>query len=74
MENVHIYAIIREENDVISGLDCWNSDAADHHTAATSSSSRNVHCCLTCTADHTAILSAGRRPRPGSKTHSSGVG
>lgn len=64
MENVHIYAIIRKENDDIGSLDlegglCCNSDAADHHRAATSSSSRNVHCCLTCTPDHAAIQLAG---------------
>lgn len=64
MENVHIYAIIKKVNDVIGSLFCCNRDAADQHRAAPSSSSRNVHCCLTCTADHAAILSAGRRPRP----------
>lgn len=80
MENVHIYVIIRKENYVIGSLDladglCCNSDAADHHRAATSLSSRNVHSYLTCTADHTAILSAGRRPRPlDRKTRSSGGG
>lgn len=72
MESVHIYAIIKKVNDVIGSLFCCNRDAADQHRAATSSSSRNVHCCLTCTADHAAIQLA-EGPGPRIEDRSSGV-